>query len=83
MIFKAFSRAHINFLEHRNKMWLIGLRTGSLKGGDVRVLVKTTEEMRELRRFTRIFPTPSTHTYLNFLGTADCVKPMQKTVGLI
>jgi hypothetical protein len=37
-------------------------------GGDVRVLVKTTEEMRELRRFTRIFPTPSTHTYLTYLG---------------
>ncbi len=32
------------------------------------MLVKTTEEMRELRRFTRIFPTPSTHTYLTYLG---------------
>jgi hypothetical protein len=49
-------------------------RTGSVAGGDVRVLVKTTEEMRELRRFTRIFPTPSTHTYLTYLGRGQIAK---------
>ncbi len=37
-------------------------------GGDVRVLVKTMEEKRQLRRFTRVFPTPASHAYLTYLG---------------
>ena len=37
-------------------------------GGDVRVLVKTMEELSQLSRFSRIFPTPATHSYLSYLG---------------
>ena len=32
------------------------------------MLVKTMEELSQLSRFSRIFPTPATHSYLSYLG---------------
>ena len=40
-----------------------------LTSSDVRVLLKTAEEKSQARHFSRVFPTPTSHTYFAFFDS--------------
>jgi hypothetical protein len=42
-----------------------------LTANDVRVLVKTAEEFSQARKFSRVFPSPTSHQYLQFFDSVS------------
>ncbi len=65
---KAFSNIH-NRSDYKDDI------LDSLTPADVKVLIKTCEELRVTSEFTRIFPTAATHKYLTLM------KPEEEAVS--